>query len=343
MDDELHSPQSSPPLEGYDTAGEEVHDSSGGDTTAPSPTRWTNTPKRPLKRPQRQPVVRHAQRDSKGRFTKVLACCSKPRRETGTESENAGDADSESVDSLQWDAHTEALDTTQVERQWLTDTNDSVTVDESDGSDHSAGSQEEGGRISVLGRQYKMAEVNRTRDIVERTLMEIEDDVLPFRGKNLTNERLEQLEAKATTLKRSLQSGHQYLAANDAEEYEANLKAQVTENRRTLSVFIVELEEIRAARQEAAAAAAQADNRVADAETARLAARQVVVRTRVAALQNQIKTLLVDGQRFCAAKAATDEELYERAEMHKLLGSRLLTALEECKLLANQALEHDLI
>ena len=93
-----------------------------------------------------------------------------------------------------------------------------------------------------------MAEVNRTRDIVERTLMEIEDDVLPFRGKNLTNERLEQLEAKATTLKRSLQSGHQYLAANDAEEYEANLKAQVTENRRTLSVFIVELEEIRAAR-----------------------------------------------------------------------------------------------
>ena len=29
--------------------------------------------------------------------------------------------------------------------------------------------------------------------------------------------------------------------------------------------------------------------------------------------------------------------------MHKLLGSRLLTALEECKLLANQALEHDLI
>ena len=343
MDDELQSPQSSPPLEGYDTAGEEVHDSSGGDTTAPSPTRWKNTPKRPLKRPQRQPVVRHAQRDSKGRFTKVLACCSKPRRETGTESENAGDADSESVDSLQWDAHTEALDTTQVERQWLTDTNDSVTVDESDGSDHSAGSQEEGGRISVLGRQYKMAEVNRTRDIVERTLMEIEDDVLPFRGKNLTNERLEQLEAKATTLKRSLQSGHQYLAANDAEEYEANLKAQVTENRRTLSVFIVELEEIRAARQEAAAAAAQADNRVADAETARLAARQVVVRTRVAALQNQIKTLLVDGQRFCAAKAATDEELYERAEMHKLLGSRLLTALEECKLLANQALEHDLI
>ena len=82
---------------------------------------------------------------------------------------------------------------------------------------------------------------------------------------------------------------------------------------------------------------------MADAETARLAARQVVVRTRVAALQNQINTLLVNGQRFCAAKAATDEELYERAEMHKLLGSRLLTALEECKLLANQALEHDLI
>ena len=106
MDNEQESPPSSPALEGYDTAGEEINVSSGSETTVPSPVRRRKTPKKPTKRlPQR-----YNQRDSKGRFIKALACCSKPRRETGTGSEGGLDADSESVDSLQWDAHTEDLD-----------------------------------------------------------------------------------------------------------------------------------------------------------------------------------------------------------------------------------------
>ena len=340
MDDELESPRSSSPLEGYDTAGEEVHASSGGDTTIPSPSRRKKTPKRPLKRPQRLPVVRHAQRDSKGRFIKVLACCSKPRRETVTGSENGGNSDDESVDSLQWDAHTEELDTTQVERQWTAETHHGDLSDESDESGPSTEEQDDGGRVSVLGQQYRMTEVDRTRDMVERTLLEIEDDILPFQGKNLTNGRLNALAAKAATLKRALQDGHLYLTANDADEYQANLAAKVTANRRSLSAFIVELEEVMALRE---VAATQAANVAAHTDEARLNARQVVVRTRVAVLQNQVKSLLQDGRVFCTTKASTDEELYERAEKHKLLGGRLLTALEECKLLANQALEHDLI
>ena len=60
-------------------------------------------------------------------------------------------------------------------------------------------------------------------------------------------------------------------------------------------------------------------------------------------LQGEVKALLSDGQVFCKATAATDEELFERAEKHKVLCSRLTTTLDECKLLANQALEHDLI
>ena len=340
MDDELESPRSSSPLEGYDTAGEEAHASSGGDTTIPSPSRRKKTPKRPLKRPQRLPVVRHAQRDSKGRFIKVLACCSKPRRETVTGSENGGNGDDESVDSLQWDAHTEELDTTQVERQWTAETHHGDLSDESDESGPSTEEQDDGGRVSVLGQQYRMTEVDRTRDMVERTLLEIEDDILPFQGKNLTNGRLNALAAKAATLKRALQDGHLYLTANDADEYQANLAAKVTANRRSLSAFIVELEEVMALRE---VAATQAANVAAHTDEARLNARQVVVRTRVAVLQNQVKSLLQDGRVFCTTKASTDEELYERAEKHKLLGGRLLTALEECKLLANQALEHDLI
>ena len=42
-----------------------------------------------------------------------------------------------------------------------------------------------------------MAELDRVRDSVERALLEAEDDILPFRGKNLTTERLDDLVAKA--------------------------------------------------------------------------------------------------------------------------------------------------
>ena len=336
MDNEQESPPSSPALEGYDTAGEEINVSSGSETTVPSPVRRRKTPKKPTKRlPQR-----YNQRDSKGRFIKALACCSKPRRETGTGSEGGLDADSESVDSLQWDAHTEDLDVNQVERQRPPIALSDVLVSE---SDQSSSGQEEGGRVSVLGRQYRMADVDRTRDAVERALMEIEDDILPFAGKNMTTERLDALAAKAATLKRALQDGHLYLAANDTEEYEANLREQVTVNRRALSVFIVGLEELKASKQDAAVAAARADDGTATAEAGRRHARQEVVRRRVDVLHNQVKTLLIDGQVFCKAKASSDEELYERAEKHKLLVGRLLTVLEECKLLANQALENDLI
>ena len=128
MDNEQESPPSSPALEGYDTAGEEINVSSGSETTVPSPVRRRKTPKKPTKRlPQR-----YNQRDSKGRFIKALACCSKPRRETGTGSEGGLDADSESVDSLQWDAHTEDLDVNQVERQRPPTALSDVLVSESD-------------------------------------------------------------------------------------------------------------------------------------------------------------------------------------------------------------------
>ena len=270
MDNEQESPPSSPALEGYDTAGEEINVSSGSETTVPSPVRRRKTPKKPTKRlPQR-----YNQRDSKGRFIKALACCSKPRRETGTGSEGGLDADSESVDSLQWDAHTEDLDVNQVERQRPLTALSDVLVSE---SDQSSSGQEEGGRVSVLGRQYRMADVDRTRDAVERALMEIEDDILPFAGKNMTTERLDALAAKAATLKRALQDGHLYLAANDTEEYEANLREPVTVNRRALSVFIVGLEELKASKQDAAVAAARADDGTATAEAGRRHARQEVV------------------------------------------------------------------
>ena len=53
MEEELQSPPSSPLLEGYDTAGEEVNVSSAEDTIVPTPVKKKKMPKKPLKRPQR--------------------------------------------------------------------------------------------------------------------------------------------------------------------------------------------------------------------------------------------------------------------------------------------------
>ena len=339
--EETRSPPSSPPLEGYDTAGEEVGASSGEETTVPARLKWRKTPKKPTKRSPRKQPVRYSTRNARGRFTPA-----QPGRPGGSDSDIGSAADLLSVDSLTWDAHTQPLNSTIGTRRWSVETQYGVPVGQVDLLARLSPHQE--GRESAASGLIEqlpdiMAELDRVRDSVERALLEAEDDILPFRGKNLTTERLDDLVAKAGRLKKALQDGHLYLMANDGEEYEANLKEQVTSSRRALVELIVDLEEVKAGRQEVAARAAQVNDRAADAENARRQARQEVVKGRVATLQVDVRTLLQDGQGFCAAKAATDEELYERSEKHKVLCNRLNTTLEECKLLANQALEHDLI
>ena len=322
--EQTQSPPSSPPLEGYDTAGEEVGASSGEETTVEIRQKWRKTPKKPTKRSPRQPV-RQSTRIAKGRFTPA-----RPGQRGGSDSDIGSAADLISVESLVWDAHAQPLNSTIGTRRWSVEPQYGVPVGLEGGGERLSPHQE--GRESAASGWVEqlpdtMAELNRVRDGVERALIEVEDDILPFGGKNLTTERLDDLVAKAGCLKKVLQDGHLYLTANDAEEYQANLMAAVTGNRRSLSAFIVELEEMMAAREETAA---QATGRAANTDEARLNARQVVVRTRVAVLQNQVKSLLQDGRVFCTTTASTDEELYERAEKHKLLGGRLLTALEEC-------------
>ena len=302
-------PSPSPPLEGYDTAGEEATAASSGEESVGCRTRGKGkTPRKPVKRSPRKVKQRHATRDEKGLYVSMRG--NKQPAQTGS-SDYLG-----SLDSLTWDAHTEPL----------------------------IAEERAATPISLIGSIYgNMAEVDQARDNVVRALMEVEDDVMPFRGKNLTTPRLDVVGQKASDLKKALQDGHLYLMNHDAEEYEANLKEQVIASRRDLSELIVELEETKARRQDAAAEAARTDNRAAADAEMRHQARQELVRGRVAMLQGEVKALVTDSENFCTAKAASDEELYERAEKHKVICSRLTTALEECKVIANQALEHDLI
>ena len=346
---------SSPALQGYTTAGEEVQvtsagDSSGNETTVEFPIKQ----KRPAKRTLRSRSASFKQRrDSRGRFLPY-------RREHTDVSDDDSVSSLTHADSLIWDNHQQPLlNETVGTRRWSVETQHGVLVPDYDLVDerlrllppHPEG-RESAASGSVEQLSVTMENVNDVRDRVERALLEIEDDILPFQGRQMTNEKLVSLTAKATSVRRILQDSHLYLAAHDGEEYEANLKGAVATNRRALSAFIVEMEEQLAKREAdtAASEATKAANLAAQqaavgvaAERDRLAARQELIRSRAARLLGEAGGLEEECKAFCAAGAASDEQLYERVENHKVICGRLDITLEECKSVANQALEHDLI
>ena len=195
-----------------------------------------------------------------------------------------------------------------------------------------------------------MDNIESARDRVERALLEIEDDILPFQGRQLSNETLGVLAAKAANLKKILQNGHLYLAPHDGEEYDANLRVAVTEGRRSLATFVVEVEEQRAQREreiaadeKAKAAALSAQQATALAQNERLTARKQLIGGRVARALMEAESLKEECVAFCGASTVSDEQLYERAEQHRVLCARLDTALDEGKLMATQAMDNDLI
>ena len=345
MADESRSPT---PFNGYVTAESESGSDSSDRTVVEPPSEGRKQKKRRFR------AVSLPQRDAKGRFLP---------RAGGNGGGASGNGASGSVDgggvdltddddvlsqadSLAWDG---LLDDTAVRRRWSQDTQRDVLTPDHDLIDEdnlllphldvswsaaSAHPAETGG----------MAEVITVRARVERALLEVEDDVLPFRGKIVSTARLSNLIATATELKKALQDSHLYLAAHDGEHYDAHLRQQVTDGRRTLAAIIVEMEELYAQQSAVESAAVrQAAAAQAGPSFERVAAKQVFIQTRVHKLIKDTSTLADDCRRFCTAKATSDDQLYERAENHKVLSTRVETALEECKLTLNQALEHDLL
>ena len=188
-----------------------------------------------------------------------------------------------------------------------------------------------------------MADVPHHRAEIARALMEIEDDIAPFMGRQVSATCIAGLIEKANALKRTLQAGHLYLTANDAAAYAELLDASVTDNRRTISGFIVDLEEARAAADATNAATTAAAAREAAAAGHRLnPAKQDLIRGRSRRLLVDVEQLDQECKLFKDMKLKGDEQLYECAEMHKVLAGRVDTAAEESKLLAALTLENDL-
>ena len=268
------SPRSSSPLHGYDSEGEEP---GHGEQEAATPT------KKRL-RSGRARTASNPARDRRGRFTSRRGASLDKQR---TDDDTAAESDLGSVDSLAWDAQQEQLDATTGTRRWSSGTQYSVPID-TDSEDDQLSAVEEGreSRASApLERQPPaaviMADVPHHRAEIARALMEIDDDIAPFMGRQVSATCIAGLIEKANALKRTLQAGHLYLTANDAAAYAELLDASVTDNRRTISGFIVDLEEARAVADATDAATTAATAREAAAAGHRLnPAKQDLIRGR---------------------------------------------------------------
>lgn len=345
------SSDSSASFHGFDTTGVAVLDA----TTSGSSGNETAVEARPRKRRSARKLVRQRaaslqQRDERGRF---VAAKRGLRTDVSDEEYLTGnDEDSTGAESLAWDGHQQPLLNTTV-RRWSVDTQSSVPAIDGDLVDERlfvpALPAHPEGRESALSGELDQtladmaAEIRAHRDALERALMEIEDDLRPSRGRKLPRAFLEQLSAAATRLKRTLQESHMFLVAHDQAEYDANYRDDVVANRRLLGEFVIEMQEQLALLEAEAAEAARANQAGEAAAREKLEAKRELATARVKRVTANIGALEADADEFCKLSSTSDEQLYERAEQHKLLCGRLESAVRECDKIAEHALDAGMV
>ena len=231
MAEESRSPT---PFNGYVTAESESGSGGSNKTVVEPPSDGRKRKKRRFR------AVSLPQRDARGRFlprsgSGRVGGSANGGGSVGGGSVGGGESDSGSVggdesgstdlddevlsqaDSLAWDG---LLNDTAVRRRWSQDTQRNVLTPDHDLIDeerllppHREGSVS--AASAHTNELNEMADVDTIRSRVERALLEVEDDVLPFRGKLVSTARLTSLIVKATELKKVLQDSHLYLAAHD--------------------------------------------------------------------------------------------------------------------------------
>lgn len=238
------SSPSSPPLEGYNTAGEE-HFVSSGDERSPAQPRRHKQPKRLLKRAAVR--VRSTSdpplRDAKGRFRRRSnTSCSFAGGDGGGSGDTTPAPDLCESQSLAWDGYNQPLNHTASTWRWSVETQFSVPAagGDSDEALHQRpalgcsgsissevwlpihperGASAASGKFSdfsldsvvTVAQPAAMAAPaarERHRDQVERALLEIEDNIVPFKGRKVTAVRAAALSEKAAILMKILQDGH---------------------------------------------------------------------------------------------------------------------------------------
>jgi hypothetical protein len=259
-------------------------------------------------------------------------------------------------ESLDWDGYGEQesleggrpLEST---RAWSTNTLRSGLNSEADGEQYSSSEDDFLSPTSnddVRFSEFSAAAADRMdavalRRKVERTIMEADEDVLPFKGKKVTLSCLSKLCTLAVSLKKDLQVAHLELAEDAV--YLENHAAAASECRKRLSSFIVQAEsdrvlleqEDRDHRSEATAAAAARASAVS-------AAKQPFIARQLATATEELEAVRIELTKLSrAAGPANDEELFDKSEQLRALDERMHAAVQDGKDAAKLGMDNDML
>ena len=264
MEEESPSPApSSPDLEGYNSALEEVNtaarDESGADSDDSNVT-IRSPPKglsligvNPGPARSRASTGSLPPRDRRGRFTRRRGSIQSASSE-GADPESASDPEV-FVGSLEWDPHeSPLLDNTVKSDNWSTTCTLDVTLIEprplstlpeetaSRVASAMAGNENETNTSgnSGGGDSDKVAAI--VADL-EEAIMIVEEEMTPYLGRQLSWERLEAMVARVEELRKTLRKGHLFLVKEKAPEYTAELRDSVAVHKRVLTDLMMNFEE----------------------------------------------------------------------------------------------------
>lgn len=185
-------------------------------------------------------------------------------------------------------------------------------------------------------------EATAWRRKAQRSILEANEDVLPFAGRKLTPDCLQKLCVLASSLKKDLQNAH--IELSDDAVYNDSISALSTTARTALTAFLIEAEVIKLAQdEEARTRRADATLDAAAAATAAEAAKRPLILKKVHTVSNELDDVRAAFQTLMITGPKTDQELYEKAEKVKANEERYAAATADSRELAKLALDCNLI
>ena len=230
-------------------------------------------------------------------------------------------------------------------RRWSTDTLYSATQpsrQRRDTGSYFAGSESESSEGDDFLSPEEQDIGNMAEDVatlrkkVDKAIMEAKEDVLPFQGKPVTTECLNRLCSLAGSLKRELQRLHLELVDDDIYKQAKEESAQNCRTRLTEFLIQAEATKTQSAEQE----------RIRKEELAASApdtAKRPIILKQTGSIREELVLVIKAVKELASGSPQTDVEVFEKAEMLKVLENRQLSALEDGKEVLRLAMDNNMM
>ena len=230
-------------------------------------------------------------------------------------------------------------------RRWSTDTLYSATQpsrQRRDTGSYFAGSESESSEGDDFLSPEEQDIGNMAEDVatlrkkVDKAIMEAKEDVLPFQGKPVTTECLNRLCSLAGSLKRELQRLHLELVDDDIYKQAQEESAQNCRTRLTEFLIQAEATKTQSAEQE----------RIRKEELAASApdtAKRPIILKQTGSIREELVLVIKAVKELASGSPQTDVEVFEKAEMLKVLENRKLSALEDGKEVLRLAMDNNMM